>query len=85
MLNKLLLIEACCLFISGRYVNGADLFLCGNYIYNHYRDCKDENYFLSVCPSFNNLTFHRNSTTTTAFSFRSNDIQENMYFWRQLV
>ena len=47
MLNKLLLIEACCLFISDRYVNGADLFLCGNYIYNHYRDCKDENYFLS--------------------------------------
>lgn len=47
MLNKLLLIEACCLFIFGRYVNGADLFLCGNYIYNHYRDCKDENYFLS--------------------------------------
>lgn len=30
-----------------RYVSGADLFLCGNYIYNHYRDCKDENYFLS--------------------------------------
>ena len=30
-----------------RYVNSADLFLCGNYIYNHYRDCKDENYFLS--------------------------------------
>lgn len=30
-----------------RYVSGADLFLCGNYIYNHYRDCKDENYYLS--------------------------------------
>jgi len=33
--------------IQSMYVNGADLFLCGNYIYNHYRDCKDENYFLS--------------------------------------
>ncbi|KAJ7348767.1 Bardet-Biedl syndrome 7 protein, partial [Desmophyllum pertusum] len=34
-------------FCSIRCVNGADLFLCGNYIYNHYHDCKDENYFLS--------------------------------------
>lgn len=33
--------------IQSMYVSGADLFLCGNYIYNHYRDCKDENYFLS--------------------------------------
>ncbi|XP_022787096.1 Bardet-Biedl syndrome 7 protein homolog isoform X2 [Stylophora pistillata] len=33
--------------IQSMFVNGADLFLCGNYIYNHYRDCKDENYFLS--------------------------------------
>ncbi len=30
-----------------RYVSGNDLFLSGNYIFNHYRDCKDENYFLS--------------------------------------
>ncbi|XP_048589295.1 Bardet-Biedl syndrome 7 protein homolog [Nematostella vectensis] len=33
--------------IQAMFVNGADLFLCGNYIYNHYRDCKDENYYLS--------------------------------------
>ncbi|KAK3724948.1 hypothetical protein QZH41_017162, partial [Actinostola sp. cb2023] len=33
--------------IQSMYVNGSDLLLCGNYIYNHYRDCKDENYFLS--------------------------------------
>ncbi|KAJ7357670.1 Bardet-Biedl syndrome 7 protein [Desmophyllum pertusum] len=33
--------------IQSMCVNGADLFLCGNYIYNHYHDCKDENYFLS--------------------------------------
>lgn len=46
MLNKLLLIEVCCFFIFGRYVNGVDFFFCGNYIYNYYRDCKDENYFL---------------------------------------
>lgn len=24
-----------------RYVLGNDLFLCGNHIYNHYKDCKD--------------------------------------------
>ncbi|EDV24847.1 uncharacterized protein TRIADDRAFT_25051 [Trichoplax adhaerens] len=29
-------------------VYGSDLFLCGNYIYNHYRDCKDFNYYLST-------------------------------------
>ncbi|KAK2563629.1 Bardet-Biedl syndrome 7 protein [Acropora cervicornis] len=34
--------------IQSMYVNGADLFLCGSYIYNHYHDCKDENYYLSA-------------------------------------
>ena len=29
-----------------RYVEGADLFVCGNYTFNHYRDCQDLNYFL---------------------------------------
>ncbi|XP_031571614.1 Bardet-Biedl syndrome 7 protein-like [Actinia tenebrosa] len=33
--------------IQSMHVYEADLFLCGNYIYNHYKDCKDENYFLS--------------------------------------
>ncbi len=31
-----------------RYVEGADLFICGNYIYNRYTDCKDANYYLSA-------------------------------------
>ncbi|XP_078457100.1 BBSome complex member BBS7 isoform X1 [Lampetra fluviatilis] len=34
--------------IQSMYVSGADLFLCGSYIYNHYRDCQDKNYFLST-------------------------------------
>ncbi|MEQ2215933.1 hypothetical protein XENOCAPTIV_008145, partial [Xenoophorus captivus] len=29
------------------YVSGADLFVCASYIYNHYCDCKDQDYFLS--------------------------------------
>ena len=29
-------------------MSGSDLFLCGTYIYNHYRDCKDLNYYLSA-------------------------------------
>ena len=29
-----------------RWVCGSHLFLGGNYIFNHYIDCKDENYFL---------------------------------------
>lgn len=33
--------------IVGRRVSGADLFVCASYIYNHYCDCKDQNYFLS--------------------------------------
>ncbi|XP_041358571.1 Bardet-Biedl syndrome 7 protein homolog isoform X2 [Gigantopelta aegis] len=32
--------------IQSMYVEGADLLVCGNFIYNHYRDCKDLNYFL---------------------------------------
>lgn len=27
--------------IKSMYVNGNDLIVCGNHVYNHYRDCKD--------------------------------------------
>jgi len=30
-----------------RFVEGSNLFVCGTYIYNHYVDCKDTNYYLS--------------------------------------
>lgn len=33
-------------FLS-RHVSGADLFVCASYIYNHYCDCKDQDYYLS--------------------------------------
>lgn len=46
-----------------RHVAGADLFVCATYIYNHYCDCKDQDYFLSgdkindiTCLSSENLT-----------------------------
>lgn len=49
--------------ISSRHVSGADLFVCASYIYNHYCDCKDQDYFLSgdkindiTCLSSENLT-----------------------------
>ena len=29
-----------------RYVEGSDLFCCGKFMYNHYQDCKDTNFFL---------------------------------------
>ncbi len=29
-------------------MEGADLFICGNYIFNQYTDCKDSNYYLSA-------------------------------------
>ncbi|XP_064637282.1 Bardet-Biedl syndrome 7 protein homolog isoform X2 [Lineus longissimus] len=32
--------------INSMHVEGSDLFTCGSYIFNHYRDCKDVNYFL---------------------------------------
>lgn len=34
-------------FFSHRHVSGADLFVCASYIYNHYCDCKDQDYYLS--------------------------------------
>lgn len=34
--------------IQTMYVEGAELFTCGNYVYNHYHDCKDANHFLSA-------------------------------------
>ncbi|XP_072290934.1 Bardet-Biedl syndrome 7 protein [Eucyclogobius newberryi] len=33
--------------INAMHVRGADLFVCASYIYNHYLDCKDQDYFLS--------------------------------------
>lgn len=33
--------------IKAMHISGSDLFLCASYIYNHYCDCKDENYYLS--------------------------------------
>ncbi|XP_016429094.1 BBSome complex member BBS7 [Sinocyclocheilus rhinocerous] len=33
--------------INAMHVSGADLFVCASYIYNHYCDCKDQNYYLS--------------------------------------
>ncbi|KAM8848390.1 BBSome complex member BBS7 isoform 1-T1 [Synchiropus picturatus] len=32
--------------INAMHVSGADLFVCASYIYNHYCDCKDQDYFL---------------------------------------
>ncbi|PVD34246.1 hypothetical protein C0Q70_05514 [Pomacea canaliculata] len=32
--------------IQSMYVEGPDLFACGKFVYNHYRDCKDTNYML---------------------------------------
>lgn len=49
--------------LFSRHVSGADLFVCASYIYNHYCDCKDQDYFLSgdkindiICVSSENLT-----------------------------
>ncbi|XP_027010318.1 Bardet-Biedl syndrome 7 protein isoform X1 [Tachysurus fulvidraco] len=33
--------------INAMRVSGSDLFVCASYIYNHYCDCKDQDYFLS--------------------------------------
>ncbi|XP_028815429.1 BBSome complex member BBS7 isoform X2 [Denticeps clupeoides] len=33
--------------INAMHVSGADLFVCASYIYNHYCDCKDQDYYLS--------------------------------------
>ncbi|XP_062380386.1 Bardet-Biedl syndrome 7 protein [Sardina pilchardus] len=33
--------------INAMHVSGADLFVCASYIYNHYLDCKDQDYYLS--------------------------------------
>ena len=30
-----------------RWVEGSNLMVCGSYIYNHYVDCRDTNYYLS--------------------------------------
>lgn len=49
--------------INAMHVSGADLFVCASYIYNHYLDCKDQDYFLSgdkindiACLSSESLT-----------------------------
>ncbi|XP_029367907.1 BBSome complex member BBS7 isoform X1 [Echeneis naucrates] len=49
--------------INAMHVSGADLFVCASYIYNHYCDCKDQDYYLCgdkindiTCLSSENLT-----------------------------
>ncbi|XP_029021713.1 Bardet-Biedl syndrome 7 protein isoform X2 [Betta splendens] len=49
--------------INAMHVSVSDLFLCASYIYNHYCDCKDQDYYLSgdkindiTCASSENLT-----------------------------
>uniref|UniRef100_A0A671W8M7 Bardet-Biedl syndrome 7 protein homolog n=1 Tax=Sparus aurata TaxID=8175 RepID=A0A671W8M7_SPAAU len=49
--------------INAMHVSGADLFVCASYIYNHYCDCKDQDYYLSgdkindiTCLTSENLT-----------------------------
>ncbi|KAG8186875.1 hypothetical protein JTE90_024118 [Oedothorax gibbosus] len=34
--------------IKSMHISGNDLFVCGNFIFNHYYECQDQNYFLSV-------------------------------------
>ncbi|CAL4090214.1 unnamed protein product, partial [Meganyctiphanes norvegica] len=33
--------------IKSMHISGSDLLVCGDYVYNHYHDCQDTNYFLS--------------------------------------
>ncbi|XP_044219978.1 Bardet-Biedl syndrome 7 protein isoform X1 [Thunnus albacares] len=49
--------------INAMHVSGIDLFVCASYFYNHYCDCKDQDYYLSgdkindiTCLSSKNLT-----------------------------
>lgn len=51
------------MYLLSRHVSGADLFVCASYIYNHYCDCKDQDYYLSgdkindiTCLTSENLT-----------------------------
>lgn len=43
----LVVLDASVLCCCPRHVEGSNLFVCGSYIYNHYVDCKDTNYYLS--------------------------------------
>lgn len=42
--------------INAMHVSGSDLFVCASYIYNHYLDCKDQDYFLSG-DKINDITY----------------------------
>lgn len=53
--------------IKSMYVSGNDMILCGNHVYNHYRDCKDIGSYLcgdtivdavAICPSNVSDDFH---------------------------
>ncbi|XP_054708555.1 Bardet-Biedl syndrome 7 protein homolog [Uloborus diversus] len=34
--------------IKSMHISGNDLFVCGNFIFNHYYECQDQNYYLST-------------------------------------
>ena len=45
LLNSCL--NTCFTISQHRWVEGSNLMVCGSYIYNHYVDCRDANYYLS--------------------------------------
>lgn len=40
-----IILDTLCMYC--RCVEGSNLFVCGSYVYNHYVDCRDSNYYLS--------------------------------------
>ena len=40
------LLTICTIFFP-RHISGSDLLVCGDYVYNHYHDCQDSNYYLA--------------------------------------
>ncbi|XP_037790498.1 Bardet-Biedl syndrome 7 protein homolog [Penaeus monodon] len=34
--------------IKSMHISGSDLLVCGDYVYNHYHDCQDSNYYLAA-------------------------------------
>lgn len=34
--------------LFSRHISGSDLLVCGDYVYNHYHDCQDSNYYLAA-------------------------------------
>ena len=73
------------LFLFNRHVEASDLLVTGKYIFNHYRDLQDINYYystdeVSLYNTFSTTSLNKSSLEHTKMMFYTNLFTSNLSF-----